>query len=94
MKKKTQRKPHANSFYNYRKSEPKKAEPEPEPTVESDPESDVDIDNEGCVEPDNDPPQVKLPLNLVETLFQITCPAMLTSQNDKSSFVNSNTAHG
>lgn len=45
---------------NYRKTEEKKAEPEPEaPKVESDPESDVDIDNEGCVEPDNDPPQVR-----------------------------------
>lgn len=31
--------------------------PETEPLVESDPESDVDIDNEGCVEPDNEPPQ-------------------------------------
>lgn len=37
-----------------------KAEPEPEPKIESDPESDVDIDMEGCVEPDNDPPQVCL----------------------------------
>jgi len=36
-------------------SKPESAPKEPE--VESDPESDIDIDNEGCVEPDNDPPQ-------------------------------------
>lgn len=35
----------------------KQPRPEPEPVVESDPESDVDIDMDGCVEPDNDPPQ-------------------------------------
>lgn len=68
------------NFFRSEKPKAKTPEPEPEPEEPESEESDIDIDNEGCVKPDNDPPQPMGDSNKVPTEEEIEQAAGLRAE--------------